>query len=84
MMADLTPSFEEAQPPERKTKILFLGRKVGEWLKIGDDIYIGISRTTGQHVRLAVSAPDKQVIRMPAGEYPPGVFDITKSDQHRK
>lgn len=42
---------------ERRTRMLVLGRKPGEYVMIGDDIKIQVVRSEKGDLRLAIAAP---------------------------
>lgn len=42
--------------------MLILGRKIGEKVKIGDDITVTIATVNGTQVRLGFEAPDNVII----------------------
>lgn len=52
--------------------MLVLSRKVGQKIRIGQDIEITINKISGSRVSLGVSAPDFiRVVRQEAAEAPP-------------
>ena len=56
--------------------MLVLTRKVGERIRIGDDVVITVVRINGASVRLGVQAPAEMVVvRQELGERPVGQTD---------
>lgn len=55
--------------------MLVLSRKAKQWIRIGDDIWVGVAELRGGHVRLAIEAPrDVPVIRAElTDQLPPGL-----------
>ncbi len=55
----------------RKIEMLVLSRRVGEKLRLGDEIVLTINRIHGNRVRIAIEAPrDVSVLRDELTPYP--------------
>ena len=56
--------------------MLVLERKVGEWIRIGDDIEVYVSAIRGQRVRIGIQAPQDTPITRDLPEWQPGRLEI--------
>ena len=56
--------------------MLVLERKVGEWIKIGDDIDVYVAAIRGQRVRIGIQAPRDTPITRDLPDWQPGRLEI--------
>ncbi|NBW12253.1 MAG: carbon storage regulator [Caulobacteraceae bacterium] len=59
--------------------MLVLGRKVGEYVQVGDDIQVHVVDVRGGNVRIGIAAPKDVQITRPELESGPGSSDKTDS-----
>ena len=56
--------------------MLVLARKVGDWIRIGDDIDVYVAEIRGQRVRIGIQAPRDTPITRDLPEWQPGRLEI--------